>query len=97
MAKEHFPCRAAALWPVGNDDDAVVVAPVTAPDRETEVVAGQELPPPSFVFYHRALRACRIVAVFAAVAEEMALVIPLHVAVGEDEIVAVEVDVACRC
>ena len=74
---ENLPGVLTTLRPVGYGDDSVVSQGVriTAPDGETQVVAGQQQDAETAVFHDGMGRAGLIVTVFVAVSEEVVFII----------------------
>ena len=80
----HRPCSGqdlpgilTTLRPIGHGDDGIVLEGVriTAPDGETQVVAGQQQDAETAVFHDGMGRARLIVTVFMAVSEEVVFII----------------------
>ena len=91
---KNLPGILTTLRPVCHSDDGIVVQSVriTAPDRETQVVAGQKQDTETAIFHDGMGFARLIISVFVAVSEEMVfIIISLIARAAIDEIMTIDV------
>ena len=74
---ENLPGILTTLWPVGYDNDGIVLQLVciTTPNRETQIVTRQEQNPEPHVFYHGMLLAWLIETILTTITKQMVFII----------------------